>query len=354
MRRVNMFKILKNSREILQILVLMCVFFGSPVNAQFLRNVSKSGTTAANFLEIGIGARAVGLGGAYVATADDIASLYWNPAGLHYIENFQLLMNHINWIADIDLDYFGFAKNISGIGTIGISIAALTMNEMDVRTVDQPDGTGEKFSANDLAIQLSFARLITDRFAIGLSIKGIYEQIWHMSSNGFALDFGTLYQTNLNGMIIGMSISNFGASMKLVGRNNEIFADIDKINGGNNDKIRASLNTDEFPLPLIFRFGLMMPFYISSNNIIRFSIDGIHPNNNYESVNVGLEYELFGKYALRGGYNSLFLKDSEGGMTVGAGLNLSPFEDFDIRLDYTYQDFGRLINTQFFSISVRL
>ncbi len=334
--------------------LLFGFLFITNTQAQFVDNVSKVGTTAANFLEIGIGARAVAVGGAFAAMTDDISALYWNPAGLHHINNFELLMNHVNWIIDINLDYFGLAKNIPGIGVLGFSVTAVTMDEMKVRTVTQPDGTGERFSSGDFAFQLTFAKKITDRFALGVSVKSVYEHIWHMNSHSFAMDFGTMYRTDLNGMILGMSISNFGSSMKMIGSDNEIFADVDKVNGGNNDKIRASLESGRFPLPLLFRFGIMLPLHISEEQLLRLTIDGIHPNNNYESVNVGMEYTYSGKYSVRAGYNSLFLKDGEGGLTIGAGLNLSPYENFALLLDYAWQDLGRLNNMHFFSISLKL
>ena len=332
----------------------MIFFFTFAAQAQFVSDVSKTGTSAANFLEIGIGARAVATGGAFTAISDDISALYWNPAGLHHIKNFEMLLNHVNWIIDINLEYFGLAKNIPGIGVVGFAVTAVTMGEMKVRTVAQPDGTGEKFSSNDFAFQLSFAKKITNRFAIGISVKSVYEQIWHMNAHSFAMDFGTMYRTDLNGLTIGMSISNFGSSMKMTGRDNEIFADVDETNGGNNDKIRASLETGEFPLPLIFRFGIMLPLRISDEQVVRLAVDGIHPNNNYESVNAGLEYSYIGRYALRAGYTELFLKDAEGGLTLGAGLNVSPYENFSLILDYTWQDLGRLNSMHFFSISLKL
>ena len=92
------------------------------------------------------------------------------------------------------------------------------MPDDKVRTVDQPEGTGEYFSAGDLAFGISYARKLTDRFSIGFTAKYIQESIWHMSSSAFAIDAGTIFRTDLfGGMVIGASISNFGTSMKLSG-----------------------------------------------------------------------------------------------------------------------------------------
>lgn len=343
----------KNKRNMIKLLaLLLSLIFGFSAQAQFRQNVSKAGTTAGNFLEIGIGARAMAMGGAFVARANDISSLYWNPAGLPAINNFQMILNHVNWLADINFDYFGIAKTVPGIGVMGLSIAAITMDDMQVRTVGQPDGTGESFSASDLSIQFSFARQVTSRFSIGFSSKYIFEQIWHTSASAFAFDFGTIYRTAFNGMTIGMSISNFGSSMKMSGRDTQIRVDIDPISAGNNDNIRGSLETDRFSLPLIFRFGIMMPIQLSEQQEIFIMADGLHPNNNYESVNIGAEYTLYSRYSIRGGYKSLFLDDTEEGFTLGAGFKTSISRYLKLNLDYAYQDFGRLTNTQFFTLQL--
>lgn len=344
----------KNQLPMAWAAIMLTIFWCSFGLAQFRQKVSKVGLTAANFLEIGVGARPMGVGGAFVARADDITSLYWNPAGLSGVGNVQLLFNHVDWVADINFEYFGLVKTVPGMGAIGLAISAVTMEDMIVRTVANPDGTGEMFSASDLALQLSFARQVTDRFAIGFSGKFVYEQIWHTAASAIAFDFGTLYRTAFNGMTIGMSISNFGTSMKMSGRDAQIRVDIDPLHTGNNDNIRGSLETDRFPLPLIFRFGLMMPIKISQHQQISLMADGLHPNNNYESLNIGAEYNLDDRFFLRAGYKSLFLEDTEEGFTLGAGVSTRWFQAVNLLIDYAYQDFGRLNFTQFFTLRMEL
>ena len=68
--------------------------------------VDKSGTTAAKFLSIGVGSKAVSMGGAFTSIADDATAMYWNPAGLSYFNTRELYFNHSDWIADISFDYF--------------------------------------------------------------------------------------------------------------------------------------------------------------------------------------------------------------------------------------------------------
>src|SRR5438445_6968526 len=106
------------------------------------QEVTKVGTTAAKFLSIPVGARAVGMGGAFVAVADDASSLYWNPAGIARLSQSEAIFHHANWIADMNFNFGGVAVPIEGLGTVGISFTSLTMDEMERTTVDQPEGTG--------------------------------------------------------------------------------------------------------------------------------------------------------------------------------------------------------------------
>ena len=64
------------------------------------------GSSAAAFLEIGVGSRAIALGGAYAATADDATCMYWNPAGLGWIKKAGISVNHANWLAETNFEYF--------------------------------------------------------------------------------------------------------------------------------------------------------------------------------------------------------------------------------------------------------
>ncbi len=141
--------------------------------------------------------------------------------------------------------------------------------------------------------------------------------------------------------------------MQLDGKDLLVQYDIDPNNYGNNDQILAKLKTDNFPLPLTFRIGLAMDLINTENHRITVAADALHPNDNNESVNVGMEYMFNNLIAFRVGYKSLFLKNSEEGLTAGVGLNYDFTQGFGVRVDYAYQDFGVLDYTQHFSVGVK-
>ena len=129
------------------ILVFSLFLIASLAAAQTSPTITKTGTTAASFLKIGVGARSVAMGGAYTAVANDVSSIYWNPAGLASMGGSQAIFNHVNWIADVQYDVAAAALQVEGFGTIGASFASMNVGEMDVTTVSEPEGTGERFTA---------------------------------------------------------------------------------------------------------------------------------------------------------------------------------------------------------------
>jgi len=331
-------------------IVLTLLFITQLVFGQYSKDVSNVGTTAAPFLEIGVGARAIGMGGAFVATANDVSAMYWNPAGLAGLKTVQAIFVHTDWLVDITFDYAGMVFPLSRFGTLGLNLTALNMGEMKVRTIDHPEGTGEYFDARDMALGLAYGIKLTNRFALGFNVKYISQTIWKEHASGFALDIGTLYETPWKGLRIGAALSNFGADMKMDGNDLLVYYDVDPYQLGNNDRIFAGLETDAWPLPLNFQLGVAYDAWQSDLQRLTFEVDALHPIDNTESMNLGLEYELQKKFFIRAGYRNLFLKDSEEGFTLGGGIHLPLMGNIKGGFDYAFADFGRLQNTHRFTI----
>lgn len=317
------------------------------------QKVSKVGTTAADFLQIGVGPRALAIGGAFVAAADDATALYWNPAGLSHVQGGEVVATHSEWLADVNFDYLGVALRAGGFGTVGVSVTMLSVPEMMVRTEDRQDGTGETFGATDLAVGLSAGRAITDRFSVGLTAKFIQQRIWHSTATGFAVDLGTQFRTDFfGGLTIGAALYNFGTDMRMGGRDLRTFVDPDPRQLGNNDRIPVNYELDAWSLPLNFQIGVRMHPIDSRLHRLAISVDALHPSSNYESVNVGFEYGFQQRLFLRGGYQSLFLEDVEGGLSAGIGARAPMFYGGDVRIDYAYRDAGRLDGVHVVGLSV--
>ncbi len=324
----------------------------NPLFSQFNIDVSKVGTTSAPFLEIDVGSKAVGMGSAFVAVADDATALYWNPAGISRLPGNEVVFIHTDWIANIKYDFVGSVFPLNSFGVIGISLISLRTDEMKVRTVDQPEGTGEMFGVSDLAMALTYARNLTERFSIGFNGKYIRQKIWHMSATGFAIDIGTLFTAPFAGMKIGMSISNFGGKLQMLGKDTYVNYDLAPNQEGSNDRIPANLKTDKFSLPLLFRVGLALDALKLKSSRVLIAVDAVHPNDNTEYLNMGVEYSSNDWLFLRAGFKNLLVLDGEGGLTLGGGMKYGLGRNVRVIIDYSYQDFGRLNNAQNFSLAV--
>lgn len=333
--------------------IIICVLtlFFIP-NQIYSQDVTKVGTTTAAFLGIDIGARAVAMGGSFVAIADDITAVYWNPAGIARLQKGQLALNHTEWIADTNFDWGAISIPLGGLGTIAFNITSLTHADMEIRTIEQPNGTGEFFSARDFSLGLSYAISLTDRFSIGFNGKFVRSEIFNESANTFAIDIGTLFVTQFNGLRIGATITNFGPKMRLNGRDLIILVDPAPNKFGSNDRIVSELQTGSFDLPLAFRAGIAIDLLQKENSRWTVAIEAFNPSDNAESVNVGTEYAIGNFAAVRFGYKSLFNDDSEEGLTAGGGIKFRLVQNTALRLDYAYSDFGRLNNAQRFSIVI--
>jgi len=342
--------------------VLMVFMFASvPLFAQtddgslysnFKEDVTNVGTSAAAFLEIGVGARSQALGGAFTALANDASALYWNPAGIVQLNGIGISVNHADWLAGTNFEYFGLVLPAGNRLAFGLSLTALDyVDKQPVRTIFQPEGTGEFYGASDMAIGTTVAMALTDRFSFGMSLKYIQQKVWHESAHGFATDFGVLYKTAFKGLSLGTSISNFGTDLKLTGRD-LLRPHDDDAQHYSNDKLNTRLVTDSFSLPLTFRFGIAYGLSFSPNHQVTTTVDVIHPSNNVERMNVGLEYSFLKLFALRCGYQSLFDDKRENGLTMGFGARTRIPGVLEISVSYGYSNWGLLGDVQRISLDL--
>jgi len=321
------------------------------ISASTLFAQSKTGTSVGQFLMIEPSARIAGMGNAGATMYNEIEAAYYNPAAIGHFTGNGVQFTHSPWLADITYDFAGVAVGLGDIGNLYASVTSLNSGEIDVRTVEQPLGTGERYTVSDLSFGVGYGRQISDRFSVGVQISYIRETIWHSSLSAFALNVGTLYRISANGLHIGASISNFGTRAKYDGRDLRIQYDQNVQKNGDNGSLPGELFTDDFPLPIMFRVGIGMPVNLGDENKITLAIDAFHPSDNTESVSFGAEWMFQNTLMLRGGYQNLFQQDSEVGLTLGAGLQYQ-MDDYRLNFDYGWADHGRLEKTHRLTLGV--
>jgi len=332
--------------------LLALALTAAPLQAQHLSSasISKVATTAAQFLKIDVSARTLAMGGSFAAVSNDVGAIYTNPAGLARANGYQSMFTHTNWLAGTSYDFGAVSLNMTGLGSFGLMVSSFGSGDMAVRTVEQPDGTGELFDTQDLMAGVSYARNLTTNFAIGFTAKYIYQRVWHMKASTMAVDIGTLFTTPFWGVVLGSSIRNFGAKMRLDGRDIKFANDPDPFNSYNVAIVNSLYEMKYYELPLNFQVGLARKFEFGDMNALTLAVDAVTPNDNYEALNAGFEYGWNKTLFLRGGYKSLFRDDTEEGLTAGAGLNFRLQGTSFIQVDYAWGDFGRLENSQRFTL----
>ncbi len=321
------------------ILLITAAGLATEARSQFAnetRDVTRRGTTAAEFLSIPVGARATGMGNAIAASVDDATAMYWNPAGLGRMDKAAFAAEHASWLAGINFNYAAVALP-TRLGTFGMAVTSLRTPDMRVTTVAAQEGTGESFNAASYALAASWGKALTDRFTFGATGKLVNERIWHSSASGLALDVGTVFVTPFRGMRLGASIANFGTKMQMVGDDLLVVSDIDPVNRGNNESNRALLRTDRFDMPLIMRIGLAGEVVDHQAMRMTLAVDILSPNNSNQFVNLGAELGLLGDLLMvRAGYSELFLQDSIRSLAMGGGLRYD-FSSVGLAIDYAFE-----------------
>jgi long-subunit fatty acid transport protein len=284
---------------------------------------AKVGTAGAQFLELGVSARAVGMGEAFVAIADDATAVYYNPAGLTQLYDREVVFTHVEYPAEITYDFAGLAYPLYDFGgTLGLGFYMLDAGDIDETTYEYPEGTGRTFGAQEYALGLSYGRNLTDRFSIGVTLKFIDERYESERASGWAADVGTSYNTGFRNFKISMVITNFGPDMAFL--------------------------SESYPLPINFKFGGAINVLDGERHMATFALEGWHPSDNLEKYNAGLEYSYAGRYFLRVGQK--FNYDITG-FSAGGGVHL-PISGLDFRADYAYRDMGMLEDAHRFTVGL--
>lgn len=176
---------------------------------------AKAGATeAASFLKIGVGARALALGGAYTAAADDVDAVAWNPAGLAALPSRQLGFTRVAMNGSTRCDFAGFAQP-TRLGTFAAAVRHMGQDRLEGRdAAGRPTGG---FSASDAAADLAYGVSASSSLALGAGVKFVESEIADAKARGAALDLGGRYRLGrLGGGLTraGLAVRNLGSRLK--------------------------------------------------------------------------------------------------------------------------------------------
>jgi len=340
------------------------------------------GSTAAEFLLLGAGARGAALGGSFAALANDIEALYWNPAGVALLERPGVTFGTYSYLADTRYSWAGLALPMSGgARAVGIHGGTFGFANQPVYTVENPEGDGSTYSVRQTYIGLTYAQNFSDRFSAGVTGKFISDVLGRTSGSGFALDFGTSFHATVGPRPIrasfviqnlGSTIQHDGSGLDVSVRRTQPVGQLDLPQEGQ----PARLRTKDFGLPVLFRVGLAFDFVNSASSRVTALGEFNQPNNTNAGAGAGLEWALTNlgttgmSVMARGSYNyqadntldadataagfdtDLSSKEGLDGLALGGGLAYHGRTGFGISVDYAYKHMGVLGGTNFFSATL--
>ena len=284
-----------------------------------------SGTSTMQFLNLGVGARALAMGQAFTSLSNDATAINWNPAGLTQVNRMNLSAMHSAWLSDISNDWLLFTYP-QDIGNFGVGLQYLSYGAIS-KIDDTGLATGE-INPYDLAVMVSYSRKleeVTPGLSGGLTAKLAVSKIEN-SASAIGFDIGFMYDglvVNKGVLKLGLVARNLGSSMTFQDESNSMPAEL---------KLGAS-------------------YHLMSNWLVAADL-GLVADSGFKA-GVGTEYEYWVVKDMcvvgRLGYNSLN-HDITGlkGITMGVGLMLH--DDFGV--DYAFVPYGDLGSTH--SISLRL
>ena len=297
------------------------------------------GTSAGQFLTIGVGGREVAMGEAVAATTGGSGAVFWNPAGLVDGGSNDIYAAYNQWPAGIHVGALSYAYTNKSIGTFAVNAKYVNFGRMEVTTVDNPNGTGEILTMTNYALGLSYGRYLTDRVSMGLTAKLVSEKYGANGYTTVAWDVGLIYRADVRNLKIGMSIQNFSNSIQFSGT---------YIDYSNSDSYLTGteLEFEKWSLPMTFRFGAVIDVYNLGKNKVIAALDMVHPNDNTEQYNLGVEYAYDNMVFVRAGYK---FGAYEGGLSAGFGFKYN-----NIMIDYALTSLGNLGVTNRLSLGFNL
>ena len=299
--------------------------------------VTKVATTAGNWLKLETDARGVGMAGAMVAAGTGVSAITYNPASIGFIKGSELYYSKTNYLAGISHSSMAYGTQVTPTDFVAFHLFSFNSGKMDVTNAYFPDGTGEEFDVTGLSLRGTYAKILTDRLKFGVSIKYIRENIYTTAMQTVAIDLGSNFDTGIYGVILGMSVSNFGPDVQFSGEGLEQqVADTLSVDG------TLSKLTDEFPIPMSFRLGIKKDVFNNSIHKLTIAMDGVNPVDYVVTGNIGLEYSWLETAYVRTGTH---LNHDTASFTLGAGIKIG-----NIFVDYAYANYGVLENTNQFGL----
>jgi len=362
---------IKMKRRIANILV--ACFILTFANVAQAGNPDRIGQSGANQLVMNPWARSSGWGWAGVAGVSGLEATFMNVGGLAQLEKTQILFSNTRWLvgSDITINSFGIAQSLGSEGVLGLSVMTTNIGEIEITTVDQPEGGLGSVSPRLTNLGIAYAKRFTHSISGGVLVRIHSENIPNATTQGLAIDAGIRYtETSDKKDKLKTDDIKFGISLKNVGPDVSFTGDglgFKVLNPSNDQEQTLLFRSQRFGLPTLINIGASYDFRLDATQETYFH--RLTPALNFTSnafsrnqLTAGLEYCYKDIFTLRGGY----AYEDEGqsietstnaytGLTAGFSLDLPLSKNDDagvFAIDYSYRDSNPFSGTH--SIGVRL
>ena len=277
------------------------------------------GTTGAQFLQVGVGARPLAMAGAFSTLADDANAINWNPGALGQVKAKSVTASYNALFKDENQGFLGYATPMGQSGAAAVGFNYLMVSDIPRRAAesDTPDST---FTNQNYVVDFAYGRsVIPDKLSLGANLKYIHEDLDTFKGSAMAVDLGALYKTPVEHLTAGLIMQNLG----------------------------TKLGPDS--LPLTFKGGAAYRLF-KERLVLASDVDWLAMDER-AYWDIGAEFWLDKALALRAGYELGHGADKTGsmvGFATGFGVKIS-----QIVLDYAFVPFGDLGNTHRFTLGWR-
>ncbi len=267
-------------------------------------NKDRAGQGGAGELLINPWARSSGWASANSASIRGLEAMYLNVAGSAFTKGTEVVFSHTSWLkgTDININAFGITQKMGESGVIGLSIMSMDFGDIEVTTVNNPEGGIGTYSPQFLNLGLSYAKVFSNSIYGGINIKIISESVGNLSAQGFAFDAGIQYVTGFNedkdNLKFGIALKNVGPPMKFEGDG----LSFKGIVPSNSVSLSVEQRSETFELPSLINIGATYDFKLAEDH--RLSLAGTFTSNSFTSdrYNLGLEYGFKNYFMVRGGF----------------------------------------------------
>lgn len=296
----------------IKIVITLIVAGLTASSSVFAGNEDRAGEAGASQLLINPWVRSVGFGGANTASAIGLEAMSLNVAGLAFTKKTEIMFTNKNWLvgSNTKVNSFGLSQRLGKSGVLGVSIMSMGWGELDITTVDLPEGGVGTFSPSYLNFDLAYAKSFSNSISGGIAVKIVTESISNVSSTGVAFNAGVKYVTGENDRIkFGISLNNVGPTMQAAGEGLS-FTNFDVNTGITATQQRKAAT---YQLPSLLNIGATYDFFVaavkdSASNQIkanhRITLAGNFTANSFtkDQYRLGLEYGFRNMFMVRAGY----------------------------------------------------